>query len=419
MIRLLLLLLVSPVPLVAQGTSCTYGGVRRARDVDTTRAIPGKTITRFPFRTFLLVEVLCPPGQSPDAPAIRRILDSLEGARTDLASSERILLARIDGLAESSPAYRQAIDSIRRADSLARTPPPPGPTGPVTSPAAPGENSMFFNSREPGCGSDPAIVFCDDFEDGDWYTLNADRARASGEAGWLKQDGWHGTIYGEPITPAGAAACGNRGAAGTDCAATYGFLDGRSNQRNMADHAFAGGPLEEVWARWYYKADPGYLWGAEKHTNFTKAAGDIAFFNIQFNCGTGRSQTSGVPYIQIIHGPSSTCQAPNMSPGFALESGRWYYFEVHARLNSGGNTANGLIEMWVNDCGPTGSCSGVPALRTRLQGVAFDRYQPRCQTAPCKIEVLWFENWANPVSRGTAWLDQIKVSKSGMVGFAK
>lgn len=414
---LLVALLGITTSVAGQGPACVFGGVRRLRDVDSGLGIPGRSITRFPFRSVMTVVVICPAGRSPDGDMIRGVVDSLDRTHTDLATSERILLQRIQGLTDTSSAYRHAVDSVRRTDSAARTPPPPGPAAAV--PPRPVGNSMFFNSSEAGCGSDPAIILCDDFEDGDWYTINTDRARLEGEAGYLKQDGWHGTIYGEPITPAGAATCGNRGAAGTTCAATYGLLDGRSNQRNMADHAFAGGPQEEIWARWYYKTEPGYFWGAEKHTNFTKAAGDIAFFNIQFNCGAGRGQPRAVPFIQIIHGPASGCTAPNMSPGFALDSGRWYYFEVHARLSSPNGAANGLIELWVNDCGATGVCRGAPTLRTRLQGITFDRSQPRCQTTPCRIEVLWFENWANPVSQGTAWLDQIKVSKGGMVGFVK
>ncbi|HWA16939.1 MAG TPA: hypothetical protein VG817_10925, partial [Gemmatimonadales bacterium] len=284
----------------------------------------------------------------------------------------------------------------------------------VSSPPPSGANSMYFNSAEAGCGSDPNIILCDDFEDGDWYTKDADQANSSG--GLLQTDGWSGTIYANPITPAKAAVCGSRGAKGTNCTATYGTLSGSQDSRNMADHEFNGGPVTELWARWYYTADAGYRWGAEKHTNFTKAAGDIAWFNIQFNCGAGSSQSSATPYVQIIHGNSHTCQPPNAS-SISLQSGTWYYFEVHLKLNSAGLNADGLIEIWINDCGANGVCTGSPTLRTRMTNVSFDRNQSGCKTSPCKIETLWFENWANPKSAGTSYLDQIKVSKAGMIGF--
>jgi hypothetical protein len=52
-----------------------------------------------------------------------------------------------------------------------------------------------------------------------------------------------------------------------------------------------------------------------------------------------------------------------------------------------------------------------------MTNVAFDRNQTGCLTTPCRIEVLWFENWANPASSGTGYVDQIKASKVGPIGF--
>ncbi len=276
---------------------------------------------------------------------------------------------------------------------------------------------MYFNSTEPGCnGSDPNVLMCDDFESGTWYGVDCDVANSSG--GLLQTHGWCGTIFADPITPPGAATCGNVGAVGTNCAANGGLHTGIGGV-NMANHAFFGGPVTELYARWYYKTNAGYMWGAEKHTNVTKTAGDITWFNIQFNCGIGAASTTATPFVQIIHGPSSTCQVPNVS-SIDLQSGRWYFFEIHVILNSSGTTPNGLIEMWINDCGADGlGCNApvTPTLRTRMTNVAFDRNQTGCLSTPCRIEVLWFENWANPGSSGTGYLDQIKVSKVGPIGF--
>src|SRR6267142_52959 len=76
---------------------------------------------------------------------------------------------------------------------------------------------MYFNSAERGCdGSDPNVLFCDDFEAGSWYIKNCDQANTSG--GLLQTRGWCGSIFSNLITPAGAAVCSGAGAAGTNCA---------------------------------------------------------------------------------------------------------------------------------------------------------------------------------------------------------
>jgi hypothetical protein len=184
----------------------------------------------------------------------------------------------------------------------------------------------------------------------------------------------------------------------------------------MAMHPFNGGPVTELYARWYYYTAPGYRWGGEKNVAFTKEAGDITWFNVQLNCGAGGSTTTATPHIQIIHGNSAQCRSPNVNP-ISLESGRWYFFEVHVRLNSSGVVGDGLIEMWINDCGTSGQCTGSPTLRTRMENVSFNRNQSGCLTTPCRVEVLWFENWANPPSTGTNKYDQIVASRTGPIGF--
>ncbi len=278
------------------------------------------------------------------------------------------------------------------------------------APPVPPVVGEFYNSSEPGCdGSDPNMLYCDDFEAGFWYTQDCDNGGFTEE-----QKGWCGNIFANPITPPGAAVCGAAGANGTNCAA-HGGLHTSVGGVNMAMHKFAGGPVTELWARWYYKAEAGYMWGAEKSTNFTKANGDITWFNVQFNCGTGSASSTATPYIQIING-SDICQSPNIS-GISLESGRWYFFEVHARLNSQGTVGDGLIEMWIDDCGTDGACTGSPTLRTQMTNVVFDRNQLGCTTTPCQVEVLWWENWANPASAGIPFYDQMVVSKVGPIGF--
>jgi hypothetical protein len=82
---------------------------------------------------------------------------------------------------------------------------------------------------------------------------------------------------------------------------------------------------------------------------------------------------------------------------------------MHVRAGS-----NGLIELWVNDCGTAGtSCGSSPTLRTRLTGNFPGN------SVSNQIQTVWLENWANPPSSGTGPLwDQIKVTRVGPIGFA-
>jgi hypothetical protein len=277
----------------------------------------------------------------------------------------------------------------------------------------------YFNSTEPGCnGSDPNVLMCDDFEDGDWYVLDAD---TSGGGANAANDGWHGSIYANPITPAKAIRCGAGVTPFGACAADGGTHRGEGG-RNMAQHylktatcgsdgsQFCG--VNELYVRWYAKWDAGYKFGAEKHMNITTRDGDIAFTNIQLNCGAGEASSTARPHLQVIHGSLNErdyCGAQNQGKGITIQSGRWYFFELHVRV--GGNA---LLEMWINDCGITGtSCGAAPVLRTRLTGKLPGN------SNGTQIQTLWLENWANPpsVGNGPLW-DSLKASRVGPIGFA-
>jgi hypothetical protein len=165
-----------------------------------------------------------------------------------------------------------------------------------------------------------------------------------------------------------------------------------------------------VYIRWYAKWQSGYLFGAEKHMNVTNSFQDIAFANVQLNCGYGGQSPTADPYIQVIYG-EDVCQGPNISP-ITIQSGRWYFFEIHVRAGAG---TGGLVELWINDCGVGGDSCGVsPTLRTRMTGLNLPG-----NSHGSMIETIWMENWANPASSGTGPLwDQVKVSRVGPIGFA-
>jgi len=286
-------------------------------------------------------------------------------------------------------------------------------TGSPTAAADP----YYFNSAERGCdGSDPNVVMCDDFESGLWYSLNCDVANLSG--GLLQTHGWCGTIFTNPIAPSNAAVCGSKGVMGTNCAATYGLHNGSTNDTNMADHDLAPNHTSyaELFVRYYYKADPGFQWGAMKMVTFNNCCagvGGIKFGNFSFNCASGGGNSTSTLTMGIQ--AEGICQHQNVGNDITIQSGRWYYFELHIKLETSVGANNGVFEAWVTDCGSNGlGCvsPAVPILRMRRTNVNWGRTGPSDL-----IGSLWFENWANPVNVGTDYLDQIKVATVGPIGF--
>lgn len=168
--------------------------------------------------------------------------------------------------------------------------------------------------------------------------------------------------------------------------------------------------VQELYIRWYAYWSSGYSFGAEKHMTITNSDADIAFANVQLNCGAGAASDSATPYVQIIHG-TDICQSPNVN-NISIQSGHWYFFEMHLLAHA----TNGTVELWINDCGPSGTtCGPMPLLRTQRTGIALPGNSNGNQ-----IETIWLENWANPASVGTGpYWDQLKVSTKGPIGFAR
>lgn len=269
------------------------------------------------------------------------------------------------------------------------------------------QSHPYYNSSEPGCdGTDPNVLFCEDFETpdivgGHWYGEDCDTAKSNGGFA-SRTKGWCGTIFANPITPVGAA---SRNGVATSWAGDHGVLDGVRNDRNMADHGFAPNfsTYNEIYVRWYQKWSTGYKFGAEKILSFnvTPGSGGIMFGNFHANCG-GNSDPTGLTALIEWQGKG----AQGCHSALTITGGKYYMFEIHAKTNAGASNA---LEIWINDCGPTGqSCPTTPTLRLSRPGWSWPAGQ---------FGSLWFENWANPTSQGQTWVDNIKVSRVGPIGF--
>jgi len=269
----------------------------------------------------------------------------------------------------------------------------------------------FFNSSEPGCdGSDPNKLLCEDFETpgvsgGRWYGEDCDTANANGGIP-TRTKGWCGTIYANPITPAGAEICGAAGV-GTNCAGNHGTNSGQGG-RNMAEHALAS-LQPEIYVRYYQKWLAGYSFGAEKVLTFNQVVGaGIKWGNVHINCGAGSASSTGSLQWQPVGGGFSSCL--NIT---SISSGRWYYIEIHAKLSTTSSSNDGRLRVWVNDCGAAGTACGASAtLRLDRQNMSWNR-----NSSGEMLGALWWENWANPGSSGTSYIDQIVVSRTGPIGF--
>jgi hypothetical protein len=295
----------------------------------------------------------------------------------------------------------------------------------------------YFNSSEPGCdGSDPNVLWCDDFEHnqvgstpGNWYPVNCDVANKNGGVD-TQSKGWCGTIYADPITPSGAVDCTGVTPFGA-CAATSGPKTGAVGGGNMGSHNFAGFiEVPEVYVRWYYKPSVGYIWSGQKVLDFNRAgaSGGIYWAGFGYNIGIG-TPSSNPPAIQIAFGTGGygtqcdpTARNPdicnqNQGNNLSVVGGHWYYYEIHLKLNTPGKK-DGVYEFWGNDCGTTGTtCGSSPVLRARHTQADWGY-----NGSNGGIGSLWFENWANSGSgqgsTGTEWYDNIKLSRVGPIGFA-
>jgi len=232
----------------------------------------------------------------------------------------------------------------------------------------------FLNSAEPQCnGTDPTILMCDDYEDGDWFVTNAD----NGGFADPRNDGWRGTIWATDPLGQFFARCGAKGAVGTNCTAT---TANRSTSGGGGQAWHSLGPqtkmkYSNLFHREYIKFLPGYKFGHEKITFWENGPHQFGLTQTPFNANTfDWAQQSGTGC------PAGRC-AQNQGNNLMFTPGNWYYMETHVDIPAG------LVEIWADDCGPDGKgCTGAGTLRLKWTGLTWTWAAEGC----CEFHQ---ENW--------------------------
>jgi hypothetical protein len=201
--------------------------------------------------------------------------------------------------------------------------------------------SFCSGGREAG----PAVLLCDDFEDGD------------------VRDRWTIDSNRNSLPATQFVACANEAFGFNDrCAAWSNLLlfDGSWGFYGYdARRSFA--PQSELYVRWYqYISDP-YTWGSleDKSVMLHDRANTITAY-----VATSRNQQpsvrtsgAGMPFVanyQDLDWPDTGGTATKVNrfqtegKAITLEPGKWYLFEWYVKLNTPGQS-NGITSLWVDD----------------------------------------------------------------------
>lgn len=292
----------------------------------------------------------------------------------------------------------------------------------------------YFNSASEDCTSSstrPAgWVFCDDFEDGVWYATGNDTGCTGGGNPssancHADNDGWNGcfddsgsfsTTCRTPDPPAvshsgGASPCNVAGVGGSGYAACSTMTGGSGENSALAHHGLYNDQgYDDFYQRFYFYLVPGYTTGGNwkgfsfVQGNFVGGVGAGAgpthnITSLQFapqwessNDGNRNPQSptdasafmspnkvnasctaTDDPWDCCTGNNTGTCGTTSNAP--TISTGKWFFIEVHAVNNTFGEF-DGILEMWVNDCGTDGftNCvAGVdePTMVSRYTNLAW------------------------------------------------
>lgn len=301
---------------------------------------------------------------------------------------------------------------------------------PTDSNAAP-----YYNSSETGCdGTDSTVVFCDDFEDGDWFQTRDDPGNASNDGWSLIPDFSGGATPPQPPPP--ATRTGGVGGTGyyAYSIANSGF-DGGNTNRGLHALAPSQSTYSELYFRMYMRLEPRVGSG---NSTYQQGGGMKVFslirdaYSAGIHFGGGPTLETRFPYAapswDLCRGEPPTNYRNPLNPGgwvylqqntgnnITLVDGTWYAMQWHVQMNTY-NVANGKWRLWIDDCGTTGtSCSGSPTLRADYDNVGWqgstDCASP---TLSGNIGSFWLDYWGD--DDGELRLDNIKVATVGPIAF--
>lgn len=285
-----------------------------------------------------------------------------------------------------------------------------------------------FNSSEPQCdGSNSSVLWCDDFERGGQLTVSDDSSDSRNN-GWLRASS-------SIVNSSGYLVCDGAGAAGSRC-----YIRGVNHAPDSDSaphdilahtHPLAATGLTAFRARMYVKFDPGYAWNRNhKFMSGQNSAhqGGIHMYGIggdlsqMFMCpvldcnGTTVNSAVSQPPTEGVSGKNCNSVGclllgHNISR-LVMGTGKWYFMEYRIVLNTPGQR-NGVWQLWLNDCGTNGVCTGTPTLRANYTNIG---YRSSSET----IGGFYLDVWGNPADVGTIRVDQIKVTTDahGQIGFS-
>jgi len=266
----------------------------------------------------------------------------------------------------------------------------------------------YFNSAEPGCNPanpNPNYLMCDDWEDGTHIAVNNSADPAN--------DGWWLTSIRN--MPGGAACGGGAGLVGTNCSQRNILIlnsDGSGSNAYVSTHGwYQDQRLDGYRMRFYFMFRPGYVFGNSQkflsgqdgpHTPGIVHFGLGRNVDVMELCPVESCNNRNGPYLQQNQGNNIT-----------LVPGKQYYFEVRFVLNTPG-VSNGIFQMWINDCGATGICTGSPILRESRSDVLY-----RAAGDNRQFGGIFLDIWGNPSDGGTLDIDQLIVARdsNGLIGF--
>ena len=266
----------------------------------------------------------------------------------------------------------------------------------------------YFNSTEcPHTGGVPANsnwLLCDNWSDGTHIAVN--------QQGHVDNDGWWLTSI---RTIPGGAACGSLGPAGTDCVQRNVLVldsDGSGSNAYPSTHGwYQGQTLSGYRMRFYFIFRPGWVFrDSQKFLSGQDQAHSPGIVHFGLGRNLDVMELCPVESCNNLNGPYLQ---QNQGNNIVLTSGTWYYMELRFILNTPG-VSNGTFQMWINDCGASGVCTGVPVLRESRTDVL---YRGASETRP--FGGIFMDIWGNPSDGGTLDIANLIVAKDeqGLIGF--